>query len=170
MIAGGLALVMCAVAVAASIADADGIRRWLAYPFAGIPARPAEAIAIFLHNLRALAAIGGLLLVAQSSYRASPTGPGPVHRAVQLAGEVMLGSAVAANVLLVGASLGAYGARMARAVLPHGPVELVAYALALALYLQGRNRAIALSHTLAIVALSAVTLALAAGLETYVSL
>ena len=30
--------------------------------------------------------------------------------------------------------------RMVRAVLPHGPVELAAYALALALYLQGRRR------------------------------
>ena len=49
---------------------------------------------------------------------------------------------IAANVLVVGAALGAYGERMVRAMLPHGPVELAAYALALALYLQGRSRAL----------------------------
>ena len=49
---------------------------------------------------------------------------------------------ILANVLVIGAGLGAYGERMARAELPHGPVELAAYALALALYLQGRRRAL----------------------------
>lgn len=37
-------------------------RGWLAFPFAGIPARPGEAASIFIHNLRVLAAVGGLLL------------------------------------------------------------------------------------------------------------
>ena len=44
--------------------------------------------------------------------------------------------------LVVGAALGGYGTRMVRAMLPHGPVELAAYSLALALYLQGRRRAL----------------------------
>ena len=53
---------------------------------------------------------------------------------------------IVANVLVVGAGLGAYGARMVRAELPHGPVELAAYALALGLYLQGRRRALPAAH------------------------
>ena len=46
-------------------------------------------------------------------------------------GEALLAAAVAANVIVVGASFGAYGTRMLRAALPHGPVELAAYSLAL---------------------------------------
>jgi hypothetical protein len=82
----------------------------------------------------------------------------------------VLGAGVAANVIVVGAGLGAYGTRMVLAVLPHGPVELAAYALALALYLEGRTRRLALAHILAIAALSVAALALAAGLETFVNL
>ena len=44
--------------------------------------------------------------------------------------------------LVVGAAIGAYGTRMVGAMLPHGPVELAAYSLALALYLHGRRRAL----------------------------
>ena len=36
----------------------------------------------------------------------------------------------------VGASVGAYGTRMLRAMLPAGPIELAAYALAASVYLQ----------------------------------
>ena len=89
---------------------------------------------------------------------------------VRLLGEVLLGAAVAANLIVVGASFGAYGTRMLRAALPHGPLELAAYSLALALYLQGRTRALPARHMLAVVALSVAMLALAAVLETYVNL
>ena len=72
--------------------------------------------------------------------------------------------------IVIGASLGAYGTRMVRAALPHGPVELAAYSLALALYLQGRDRPLPGRLIVAVVALSVATLALAAILETYVNL
>ncbi len=122
-----------------------------------------------MHNLSALAAVGGLLLVAQSPYWAGKIQPGPAHRALRHAGEALLVAAVAANVIVVGVSLGAYGTRMVRAALPHGPLELAAYSLALALYLRARHQPLAPRHTLAIVALSISTLALAALLETFVS-
>ena len=63
---------------------------------------------------------------------------------------MLLGAAVAANVIVIGASFGAYGTRMLRAALPHGPVELAAYSLALALYLQGRRRPLPARHMLAV--------------------
>ena len=75
---------------------------------------------------------------------------------------------IAANLLVVGAALGAYGTRMLRAVLPHGPVELAAFALAIALYLQGRHRAIAVRHLIATGAASLGLLAAAAVLEALV--
>jgi hypothetical protein len=76
---------------------------------------------------------------------------------------------IAANMLVVGAGLGGYGERMARAELPHGPVELTAYALALALYLQGRRRALPVRHLAKVGAATVALLALAAALETFVN-
>lgn len=169
-IAGGLTIAVCAVAVVVSLILAATSRRWLAFPFAGLPARPAEAVSIFAHNLRALAAVAGLLLVAQSPYWAGKDGGGRLHRIIRHGGETLLGAGVAANVIVIGASLGAYGTRMVLALLPHGPVELAAYALSLALYLEGRQRRLALAHMLAIAALSVAALALAAVLETFVNL
>ena len=161
---GGIALIVQAWFAAQA-------RRWLAFPFTGIPARPDAAAGIFLHNLRALAAVGGLLLIAQSAQWTRRTDePTRASTTVRLVAEALLGAAVAANLIVVGASFGAYGTRMLRAALPHGPVELAAYSLALALYLQGRMRALPARHMLAVAALSVATLALAAVLETYVNL
>jgi uncharacterized membrane protein SpoIIM required for sporulation len=84
-------------------------------------------------------------------------------------GEALLAAAVAANLVVIGASFGAYGTRMVRAALPHGPVELAAYSLALALYLQGRRRRLPARSAAAVLALSVLTLAIAALLETYVN-
>ncbi|MBV8219504.1 MAG: hypothetical protein JO325_13640 [Solirubrobacterales bacterium] len=168
-VAGALTIAAAAIALVTSVTFASAARRWLAYPFAGIAARPGEAVTIFLHNLRALAAVAGLLLVAQSPYWAGTTGGGSVHRAIRLSGQALLAAGVSANLIVVGASLGAYGSRMVRAVLPHGPVELAAYALVLALYLQGRNKPLPLRHALMVFALSISLLALAAPLETFVS-
>ena len=81
----------------------------------------------------------------------------------------MLAGGVAANVIVIGASFGAYGTRMVRAALPHGPVELAAYSLALALYIQGRRRQLPVRHILAVAALSTSALAAAALLETFVN-
>ncbi len=164
-----IAVLLAALVVRAGFAASA--RRWLAFPFTGIPASPGEAASIFIHNLRALAAILGLLLIAQSGYSVARNGqPGVVHQTVRLLGEALLGAAVAANVIVVAASFGAYGTRMVRAALPHGPVELAAYSLALALYLQGRSRPLPIRHVLAVGALSISVLALAALLETFVNL
>ena len=56
---------------------------------------------------------------------------------------------------------------MVRATLPHGPVEVAAYALALALYLQGRRRPLPAARMAATIVASVALLALAALLETF---
>lgn len=146
-------------------------RRGLAFPFTGIPARPDVAAGIFLHNLHALAAVGGMILITQSAqWTASVDAPARLSGTARRLGEVLLGGAIAANLIIVGASFGAYGTRMLRAALPHGPLELAAYSLALAVYRQGRTRALPARHLLTIVTLSVATLALGAVLETYVNL
>jgi hypothetical protein len=171
-LAGAVAAILAtacgATALIVHVALAAAAREWLAFPFTGIPARPAIAASIFLHNLHALAAVWGLLLIAQSAlWNASL--PGWTYRGLRRSGEVLLGAAVTANVIVVGASLGASGTRMLRATLPHGPVELTAYSLALALYIQGRHRPLPLRLVLPVTALSVAALALAAVLETYVN-
>ena len=133
------------------------------------PPKLASRQRIFLHNLRGLVAIGGLLLVAQSPHWAARTPPGALQRSLQILGELVLGVGVAANLLVIGASFGAYGARMLIAALPHAPFELAAYSLALALYLEGRNTRLAVPHAVAVASLCVAILALAAALETFVN-
>lgn len=170
-IGAALTLAVCGIGVVVQVTLAATARRWLAFPFGGVPARPSEAVSIFTHNLRAVLAVGGLLLVAQSPHwtgRTSP--PGAFHQWLQRLGAALLCAAVTANLLLIGAGLGAYGIRMVWSLLPDGPVELVAYALALALYRQGRHRPLPLRHVVAVAMMSVAALALAAILETYVNL
>jgi hypothetical protein len=156
------------VAVMVDLALAGQARTWLDYGFRGLPARPEVAAWIFVHNARAIGGVFGLLLVAQLAARRLG-GPRLAERLILATGELILAGVVAANVLVVGAGLGAYGWRMARAELPHGPVELAAYALALALYLQGRRRALPARHLFRVVGAGVALLALAAALETFVN-
>ena len=160
---------MTASAALTRVAAAAPTRRWLAYPFTGVPTRLGEAGAILAHNGRAVLGVYGLLLIAQLALR-EPAQPGRARRTLQSLGEAVLCGLAAGNTVLVGAGLGAYGSRMARAMLPHGPVELAAFALALALYLQGRGRALPVRYLVTTGATSGVLLAAAAVLETYVTL
>jgi len=153
---------------AVRVAMAAPIRERLGYTFRGVPARPEVTIGIFAHNLRAIMGVFGLLLVAQIASRATG-GAGRVHRVTIMVGEIVLVGGASTNVLVVGAALGAYGPRMVRAVLPHGPIELAAYSLALGLYLEGRRRALPVAHVAKVAALSLGLLALAAALETFVT-
>lgn len=165
--AGALTIAVTVVAAIVHLAFASPARHWLAFSFSGIPARAGEVAVIFTHNLLALGATGGLLLIAQVRHRAGESGA--IQRGLQRAGEFVLGAGVAVNVIVIGASIGAYGERMVRAVLPQGPLELAAYALALALYLRGREHRLAAAHVAIIAVLSMIGLAIAAALETFVS-
>jgi hypothetical protein len=168
-IAGALIVATFLIALVVDVGFTAKARRWLAFGFAGLPARPAEAVSVFMHNLGALLAVAGLLVIAQTPYWAGEAQPGRSHRLVRGAGEVLLSGAVAANVAVVGASFGAYGARMIRAALPHGPLELGAFSLALGLYMKGRDRRIPVGLMVVVGVLSVAGLALAALLEVYVT-
>jgi hypothetical protein len=167
-IAGGMTLAALAVAAVVRVGWAAEARRLLGFGFAGVPARLETAVSIFAGNARLLAAVFAAILVAQSPWLADrDAARGPVISALTAAVDSVLALSVAVNVVLVGAALGAYGDRMAVAMLPHGPLELAAYALALAMYLQARRGPIAARHVLAVAALCLGGLALAALLETF---
>ena len=143
-------------------------RGWLGYSFPGVSPHTSVAVGIFAHNGRAILGVFGLLLVAQLASR-RPGGPSRSQLLILAAGELILAGVIATNALVVGAALGAYGERMVRAMLPHGPVELAAYALALGLYVQGRSRALPAGHLARVAGASVALLALAATLETFVN-
>jgi hypothetical protein len=168
LIAATLIAAVALIAAVTRVAFAGQARGWLGYRFPGVPARPDIAGLIFEHNLLALLGVLGVLLIAQIAARASD-GPGPVTRAVHVCAELSLAAGIAANTLLVGVAIGAYGLRMVRAVLPHGPIELAADALAIALYLHGRRRALPARQIARTIAASVALLALAAVLETFVT-
>jgi Stage II sporulation protein M len=164
------ALSLAAMAVAATVRAGwpAETRRLLGFGFTGVPARFDTAVAIFAGNARLLAAIFAAILVAQSPWLAGREARrGPLLSVLTAAVDTVLTLSVAVNVALVGAALGAYGQRMVVAVLPHGPLELAAYALALAVYLRARREPIAARHVIAVAALCLGGLAVAALLETF---
>ena len=171
-LAGIVAATLTAAALLAGVvvrlALAAQARRWLGYRFPGVPAHLSTAVWILGHNARGLAGVLGLLMVAQLAARSLD--PARAQVVLRSAGEVVLAGAIAANVLVIGAAIGGYGTRMLVAMLPHGPAELAAYSLALGLYLTGRRRALPAAHMAGVACASVALLALAAALETWVSL
>jgi hypothetical protein len=164
-IASAVLAAVATVAASVGLGAAPATRRWLAFGFAGVPPTVAEALGIFAHNLRALGGVAGLILIAQLPWHAG-TDPRAL-RALRSAGECLIAGLTAANVLVVGCSLGAYGARMLRALLPHAPVELAAYALALALYAPARRRRLSVTEAATALSASTALLAVAAALEVF---
>ena len=169
-----LAILIGVVAIAACMVLAGVVamaapvqaRGWLGFTFPGLAARPAVAVGILAHNLRSLSGVFVLLIFARLAARA------PDKRSARLGvrlGEVILAGAITANVAVVAAALGAYRERMVLALMPHGPVELAAYSLAIALYLQDRRRNLPAAYVAKVAVACVALLAIAAVLETWVS-
>ena len=172
-------LTLCAAIVAAIAVAAVTVRLTLAapardllgYPFADQHPSIAGAAAILATNARKLAAIYGLALVAQAPILAGEAGRPRVARAVlRLACDAGAVGQLAPSGVLVAVALGAYGSRMAAAILPHGPLELAAFALALCVYRDARRRPVRAGRALGRAATGLALLAVAALLETYACL
>jgi hypothetical protein len=168
IVAAALTAAALLAAVVVHLALAGQARRWLGYRFPGVPAHLSTTVWILAHNARGLAGVLGLLTIAQLAARS--TGRARAQLVLRSAGEVVLTGAIAANLLVIGAAIGGYGIRMLVAMLPHGPAELAGYSLALGLYLRGRRRALPAAHMAVVACASVALLAVAAALETWVSL
>ena len=167
ILTGVVAIAACMV-LAGVVAMAAPVqaRGWLGFTFPGLAARPAVAVGILAHNLRSLSGVFVLLIFARLAPRA------PDKRSARLGvrlGELILAGAITANVAVVAAALGAYRERMVLALMPHGPVELAAYSLAIALYLQDRRRNLPAAYVAKVAVACVALLAIAAVLETWVS-
>jgi len=164
-VGAGLLAALLATGTVVALVAAPAARGWLGYAFPGLPRTIGEATAILAHNLRTLGAIAGLLLLAALPAH-TPRERAAVATIVR-GGELLVAGLVAANVLVVGAALGAYGHRMIIALLPRGPVELAAFSLALALYGHGRHGTYPTGTALALLGASAALLAVAAALAVF---
>lgn len=170
-VAAALAGSVLVTAIAVRAGWGAGARAWLRFPFAGLEATPGQAAAIFAANARLLVAPFAAALVAQAPHLAgSAHGDEQDTRGLRVACDAALATAVAGNVFVIGAALGAYGRRMAGAMLPHGPLELLAFSLALATYLGARRAPLAFRPAACAAGGGLLALAAAAVLETYVVL
>jgi hypothetical protein len=170
-IAAGLLVVAAATAAAVWLAAAAPVRGSLGFTFTGVPARFDELVSILANNLRVLAGVFVACLVVQTargrtSVRATQS---PLMRVLPWICDAVILAVVLAHALLIGAGVGAYGDRMVRALLPHGPLELSAYSLALSLYVAGRRGPLAPARWIAVGALCVLQLLVAAALEVFAS-
>lgn len=157
-----------AIAIAVHLVAAADMRRLLDFGFGGVPPRLSTAAEIFASNARVLAGVVAACLAVQLGHAHVHGTPARVlldlMRAVC---DAALAITCALHVLVTGAAYGAYGWRTVTATLTHGPVELAAFSVVLALYISSR-RAPVPPRTLATTALTALTLlALAALLEAF---
>jgi hypothetical protein len=157
------------MALIVRVTAASDARELLGFGFPGLPRRAGEAVAIFANNARTLAALLLACLVAHGA-RVRPgaaRGERVAMRFVTGLCDAGLLAAALWHVAFVGAALGAYGRRTVAAMLPHGPLELAAFALAFALYLAARREGLTRQRFLGVTLVSFAGLAVAAGLEVF---
>lgn len=168
----GALVVACVLSVALTcdLLFASGARGWLGFGFEPPPATSQTA----LETLRGNAAVAMLPLAAALGLSQLHVGPHAKPRlAAMLLGvtragfDLVIAATTVLNVCVVGLALGAYGARMARALLPHAPVELAGFSLALGAYWIARRQELALRRLLGAWGLAAALLGVAAALETW---
>jgi hypothetical protein len=161
--ASALVGVAAVAAVVTALGFAFPARTWLSFRFTGVPHEPLAAAAVFTNNAGLLGAICAFCVLVQA-LRGEQTALGRLARLGSDATVVALG---VVNASLVGVAVGAYGARAVRALLPHGPVELAGFSLALALYAAVRRDSASVREACGLAASALTLLALAAVLETY---
>ena len=160
-----LAAVMLVAGLVAAVAS-GGARQVIVYRFPAGTLGWHGAAAIMLDNARlALAPIAAAYLVEVIRPEAAGRWSGWRH-AVRAGCDATLGAAVLTNVVIAGASYGAYGLKMARYTLPYAPVELLAFACPLALYLEARRSSPARPRALALCGSAAVLLCASALMES----
>ena len=160
-----LGAVMLVAALVAAVASAQA-RQVIAYRFpAGVLGWRGVTV-VLLDNARlALAPIAATHLVELIRAPAGGRWTG-WRRVVRSACDTALGGAVLTNVVIVGASYGAYGLKMARYTLPYAPFELIAFACPLALYLESRHASPPRAHAVAMCGTAGLLLVASALMES----
>lgn len=168
-VAAALLALAAVAALAASIAGPAALRDQLAFGFPELPRTPREIASILANNVRMLGAVFVASWAAQLA-AGIDGGTSRWARAIVRACDAAVLLSAGGHALLVGVGVGAYGSRMVTALLPHGPLELAAYSVALALYASARRGAVGRRRWLATAGVSVLLLMLAAPLEVLVAL
>lgn len=136
LILGGFAALACIGAGAVALTQGAQARAALDFGFAGVPQSFGEATAIFLNNAKVaclLACVVALIqlrpLIDSSRWR----------RAYTTFCDILICTPAVVNTVVLAITIGAYGGRMLKALVPHGPVELAGVALVGALYVHARR-------------------------------
>jgi hypothetical protein len=155
-------------AIAVHLVAADAARQQLGFTFEGLPRRVDQALAIFANNVRVLGAVLAACVAVQVAARGPDAGwEALLLRTVTAVCDAAVIVGCAVHVLVIGAAVGAYGERTLWMVLAHGPFELAAFSLALALYLAGRRERLPAGRLLAVALAATAALAVGALLEVY---
>lgn len=156
-------------AVAVHGVAADEAREVLGFTFDGVPPRLSESVDIFANNVGVLGAVLAACGTAQIAHHAAPAGwERGLFRAMTLICDAALITGCAMNVLLIGTAFGAYGRRTLEGALAHGPFELAAFSLVLALYWAGRRERLGAWRVTIVALASVLALAIGALLEVFV--
>jgi hypothetical protein len=159
LVLGGILALGVYYALLTHLVFAAQARRLLAVHFAAIPDQPTQALAIWLHNSRLVFAVAAWASTVAAQNHLSE------KRIPLWVGDVLLGAWALATVIVAGVLLGAYGAVQAHAFWPFAPVELAAWALLLALYIDTRRHRMSIRRALVGFVSVELLLALAAVLE-----
>lgn len=156
------------VATAVAAIGARRLRAQLHFGFAHVPHTPEQTLAIVSANLTVLLPFLVMAVLVQARWVCRTAG---ARRAFVWFCDFVVALPVLHNfVLAVGSSVGAYGWRMVVSMLPAGPIELTAYALAASVYLHSRRAPVGLGQIgepARVAALSFAVLLVAAVIETF---
>jgi hypothetical protein len=122
-------------ALVTHLAFAAQARRVLAVHFSTVPAKPGEAVAIWLHNSRLVVGVA-ICIVVSGLVKATRGSARPSF----VLSDALLTIWAVSVVVTTGVLLGAYGNAQAKVFWPYAPVELVGWALLLAVYTNARLR------------------------------
>lgn len=125
---------------------------------------PAEALGILTNNLEILA----LLAIAALLQPRGVPGLSPGFLPLWLA-DAAVGLVVFFNLVALGAALGALGPRVLVRVMPHAPLEVGGYLVAVIVYLRARDGSLERGYAISRLALAAALLAIGAFVESYIS-
>jgi hypothetical protein len=167
-VAAALIGVAAVTALVVDLFAAQEARHFLGFTFAGVPRRWSKSVSIFAGNARVLMGVLVASAIVHLARRSTNTAPERIlARTVTVVCDTALAAETGFNVLLVGAAFGAYGRRGLDAMLPHGPLELTAYSLALSAYLAARRGTLTRRRLIGTAAVGLAALAVGSVLEVF---
>jgi hypothetical protein len=169
-----IVIVVGVALVAGAVLDQQTVEDLQRVPFPRLPMSLGEAASIWMHNGRILLAAVGAAVAVNAPWLAATESAQPQigwgWRATRALCDAAIVVAAGRNLVTVGVGLAVWRDRMLLAILPHGLVELAAFACGLALYLHARRGPVERPVWSKLVTAGVVLLAIAALLEVFVVL